>query len=101
MFFSKKKQDSNISKNTAKAIHGRHIEYAVLRNPADYSETVVGRNGYISIINNEVIVHCEGKDLYRKKLSEARVWELMSLNGAAFELDDGNTIVAYYSYYRK
>ncbi len=90
-----------ISKNTAKAIHGRHVEYAVMRDPNDYSETVVGRDGYISIIDRRVIVHCEGKDLYNESLDKARVWELMSLNGAAFDLDDGRTLVAYYSYYRK
>ncbi|MBQ2945855.1 MAG: hypothetical protein IJD95_04745 [Clostridia bacterium] len=101
MGFFKKRNDRTISKNTAKAIHGRHVDYAVLRDPTDYSETVVGRDGYISIINGEVIVHCEGNDLYKEKLENARVWELMSLNGAAFDMDDGKTLVAYYSYYRK
>ena len=101
MGFFRKKADMTISKNTAKAIHGRHVDYAVMRDPIDYSETVVGRDGYISIIDKRVIVHCEGKDLYNEPLEKARVWELMSLNGAAFDLEDGRTLVAYYTYYRK
>ncbi len=83
------------------------LRYVTERDPQTYVESVIGRTGRINIYQGEIItVDCDGKEVFRGRLDEVQVGELMSLEGAVIKGKDLNSgklrsIVAYYKYYRK
>ena len=81
MFFKKKKTEDNIFKR----INEQHVAYVTSRNTEDGSQVIIAREGHINIVGDEIVLHCGNEDIYRQKMSTAKVWELMSKNGAVFE----------------
>lgn len=99
------KKDKNLSsKKDIQRFHNKRIKYAVERNSD--GELVLGRNGGISILDDEIVVLCEAHEVFRCKSDGAVMAELMSLDGVMIKGIDSITgekrhIVAYYEYYRK
>ena len=89
----------------AKSVCGQHIKYVTEK--IDGVEEVIGRSGGLNIRNDEFIVYASAKVLFRCKLDEVRIWELLSKDGVVIsgkDIENGGaerTVIAFYVYHRK
>ncbi len=89
----------------AYAVCGQHIKY-VTEKKGDVEE-VIGRNGGLNIRNDEFIVYASQKVVFRCRVDDLKLWELMSRDGVVLtgpDLENGGqerTVIAFYVYYRK
>lgn len=102
-FNSNKKKISDKRKEYNK-FNNKQIEYAVERDSS--GENVIGKKGGIAILQEDIVVLCEAHEVFRCKILDSEMAELMSHNGIDIKGIDVNTglkrhIVAHYSYYRK
>ena len=106
--FGRKKLDPNSKKfrwEMARSVEGQHIKYVTEKN--DNVDEVIGRNGGLNIRNDEFIVYASAKVLFRCKVDDLQIWELLSKDGVVLtgpDIENGGrerTVVAYYVYYRK
>lgn len=89
-------------------IHGQPVRYAARREEDDTGtvvETVLGKDGRINVNEEDLVVMCNGHEVFRCRAQEASCSELLSLDGVVIKginactgLED--TVVAYYKYYR-
>ena len=69
-------------------------------------DTVIGKDGFFHInINNELVISCGGKELFRAFMPELKAYEFLSLEGVVLESLDlvsnkHRQIIAYYKYHR-
>ena len=89
----------------ALAVCGQHIKYVTeKRNDVD---EVIGRNGGINIRNDEFILYASADVVFRCRIDDLQIWELLSKDGVVLTGPDAEhggtvrTVVAYYVYYRK
>ena len=106
--FGRKKLDLNSKKfrwEMARSVEGQHIKYVTEKK--DNVDEVIGRNGGLNIRNDEFIVYASAKVLFRCKVDDLQIWELLSKDGVVLtgpDIESGGrerTVVAYYVYYRK
>ena len=106
--FGRKKLDPNSKKfrwEMARSVEGQHIKYVTEKK--DTVDEVIGRNGGLNIRNDEFIVYASAKVLFRCKVDDLQIWELLSKDGVVLtgpDIESGGrerTVVAYYVYYRK
>ncbi|MBQ2308934.1 MAG: hypothetical protein IKA68_00300 [Clostridia bacterium] len=106
--FGRKKLDPNSKKfrwEMARSVEGQHIKYVTEKK--DNVDEVIGRNGGLNIRNDEFIVYASAKVLFRCKVDDLQIWELLSKDGVVLtgpDIESGGrerTVVAYYVYYRK
>lgn len=89
----------------ARSVEGQHIKYVTEKR--DNVDEVIGRNGGLNIRDDEFIVYASAKVLFRCKIDELQIWELLSKDGVVLtgpDLENGGevrTVIAYYVYYRK
>ena len=89
----------------AKSVCGQHIKYVTEK--INGVEEVIGRSGGLNIRNDEFIVYASAKVLFRCKLDDVRIWELLSKDGVVItgpDIESGGrerTIIAFYVYHRK
>lgn len=89
----------------ARAICGQHIKYVTEKK--DDVDEVVGRNGGLNIRDDEFIVYASADVVFRCKIDELQIWELLSKDGVVLTGPDlehegkERTVIAYYVYYRK
>ena len=89
----------------AELVCGQHIKY-VTEKKGDVEE-VVGRNGGLNIRGEDFIVYASSDVVFRCKVDELQIWELLSRDGVVLtgpDLEHGGTVrtvIAYYVYYRK
>lgn len=104
-FFRRKKSlDSMGIDEMLKYICKKPVKYVSIRRATDPTEEVLGKAGYINYKDGRVIISADMKIVLDRPVSELKVGELMSKNGATFSyVEDGEkmTVIAYYSYYRK
>lgn len=107
--FKKKKNDPNSKKfrwEMARSVEGQHIKYVTEKKDGEVDE-VIGRNGGLNIREDEFIVYASAKVLFRCKVDDLQIWELLSKDGVVLtgpDIESGGkerTVVAYYVYYRK
>ena len=107
--FGKKKNDPNSKKfrwEMARSVEGQHIKYVTEKKDGEVDE-VIGRNGGLNIRDDEFIVYASTKVLFRCKVDDLQIWELLSKDGVVLtgpDIESGGkerTVVAYYVYYRK
>lgn len=107
--FGKKKDDPNSKKfrwKMARSVEGQHIKYVTEKKDGEVDE-VIGRNGGLNIRDDEFIVYASSSVLFRCKIDDLQIWELLSKDGVVLtgpDIESGGkerTIVAYYVYYRK
>ena len=89
----------------AQAVCGQHIKYVTEKR--DNVDEVIGRNGGLNIRNDEFIVYASADVVFRCRIEELQIWELLSKDGVVLtgpDLEHGGvelTIIAYYVYYRR
>lgn len=102
---SKNPDSKKYRREMAYAVSGQHIKY-VTEKKGDVEE-VIGRNGGLNIRNDEFIVYASQKVVFRCKIDDLKIWELMSRDGVVLtgpDLESGGeerTVIAFYVYYRK
>ena len=105
----KRKPDENskaFRTEMANKVAGKHIKYVSERQ--DNIDVILGKDGSLSIRDGCLIVTAAGQTdvLFRGEITELKISELMSLDGAIIsgpDLEHGGmerTIIAYYKYYR-
>lgn len=89
----------------AMAVAGQHIKYVTEKR--DNIEEVIGRNGGLNIRNDEFIVYASSKVVFRCKIDDLKIWELLSKDGVVLtgpDLENGGaerTVIAFYVYHRR
>ena len=89
----------------AAKLHNRSIKYCSERQGD--MDIVVGRAGLITVRGEEILILSSMQVVFRGKVTETTMSELMSLEGVIFsgpDYDRGGeyrTVIAYYTYYRK
>jgi len=69
-------------------------------------DTILGKDGFFHINDeNQLVISCNGKVLYRAFIPDLKAYEFLSLEGVVLESFDFVTnthrkIIAYYKYYR-
>lgn len=89
-------------------IDGRAVKY-VARRSIDAAgspvESVIGHEGRINTQHGQIVVVCNGSEVFRCPAARAQCGELLSLDGVVIRCRDEaggaeDTVVAYYKYYR-
>ena len=89
----------------AAKLHNRSIKYCSERQGD--MDIVVGRAGSITVRGEEILILSSMQVVFRVKVEQTTMSELMSLEGVIFsgpDYDRGGeyrTVIAYYTYYRK
>lgn len=102
---SKNPESKQFRWDMARSISGQHIKY-VTEKKNDVDE-VIGRNGGINLREDELILYASSDVVFRSKVEQLQIWELLSKDGVVLtgpDLEHGGevrTVVAYYVYYRK
>ncbi len=102
---SKNPESKQFRWDMARSISGQHIKY-VTEKKNDVDE-VIGRSGGINLRDDELILYASSDVVFRAKIEQLQIWELLSKDGVVLtgpDLEHGEeirTVVAYYVYYRK
>ena len=102
---SKNPDSKKFKREMAYAVCGQHIKYVTEKK--DDVDEVIGRNGGLNIRNDEFIVYASAKVVFRCRIDELQIWELLSRDGVVLtgpDLENGGverTVIAYYVYYRR
>lgn len=92
----KKKKEGNETIALLKKLDKRGVARLIQRDPATYQERILGTNGAFSIKEEELIISCDNKILFRYPLKEIKAYELMNLSGIC--LNPGELrFIAYYT----
>ena len=89
----------------ALAVCGQHIKYVTEKR--DGVEEVIGRNGGLNIRDDEFIVYASADVVFRCKVDDLKIWELLSKDGVVLtgpDLEHGGverTVIAFYVYHRR
>ena len=105
-FVSKMDENSPaFRREMAAKLHNRSIKYCSEREGD--TDLVVGRAGSITVRDDEILVLSSLQVVFRGKVTETSMSELMSLEGVILSGPDyeqggrERTVIAYYTYYRK
>ena len=102
---SKNPDRKKFRREMAYAVNGQHIKYVTEKH--DNVDEVIGRNGGLNIRDDEFIVYASSEILFRCRIDDLQIWELLSKDGVVLtgpDLENGGkerTVIAYYVYYRK
>lgn len=108
MFFKKNKKDAQKLSETLSVynrIAEKQVSYITERDASTYTERVLGKEGGLCAVNDEIVLHCNAHEEFRAKLKDVTIGELMSGDGAVlrgFDLiqNKERSIVIYFKYYR-
>ena len=105
LFKSKDPNSKAYRRDMAMAVCGQHIKYVTeKRNDV---EEVIGRNGGLNIRDDEFIVYASSNVVFRCKIDDLQIWELLSKDGVVLtgpDLENGGverTVIAFYVYHRR
>ena len=102
---SKNPNSKKFRREMAYAVCGQHIKYVTEK--INGVDEVIGRNGGLNIRNDEFIVYASADVVFRCRIDELQIWELLSKDGVVLtgpDLEHGGverTVIAFYVYYRK
>ena len=102
---SKNPDSPKFRREMAYAVSGQHIKYVTEK--INDVEEVIGKNGGLNIRDDEFIVYASADVLFRCKIDDLQIWELLSKDGVVLTGPDlehegkVRTIIAFYVYYRK
>ena len=105
MLFKKKNPNAQL----LKSFDGRQVKYVTKRVKCDDGTVkydIVGKEGRIALIGEELRVICGEIDVFRCNVQNAKYYLLLSGDGVTVEGNNTvsgeyDTVTAYYSYYRK
>lgn len=80
-------------------LDGRSVKYVARRDPETQIETVIGHEGRLNTKDGQIVIVCNGSEVFRCPAEGARCGELLSLDGVVIRAE-GKIVVAYYKYYR-
>ena len=108
LFNRKQHQEENDSMRLIARLDERTVKYVTRRcldENGSSVENVIGKNGAINTKNGNIVVVCNGKEVFRCLIKDAKCGELLSLAGVVIcglnkDTQQQDTIVAYYQYYR-
>ena len=89
----------------ARKLHGEAIRYVTER--INGNDDIVGRGGYISVIDNRIVIDTSGDRLFSCEIKRVDTSWLMSGNGVIISgpnsLEDGRvrTLTVHFVYHRK
>ncbi len=102
---SKNPDSKKFRREMALSVNGRHIRYVTEKK--DGVDEVIGRNGGLNIRDDEMILYASADVVFRCKIDDLQIWELLSKDGVVLTGPDSEhngevrTVIAYYVYYRK
>lgn len=102
---SKNPNSQRFQREMAMSVNGKHIRY-VTEKKGEVDE-VIGRSGGLNIRDDEMILYASANVVFRCKLDQLQIWELLSRDGVVLtgpDIEQGGavrTVIAYYVYYRK
>ena len=102
---SKNPNSKKFQREMALSVNGKHIRY-VTEKINDVDE-VIGRSGGLNIRDDEMILYASADVIFRCKLDQLQIWELLSKDGVVLtgpDYEHGGvvrTIIVHYVYYRK
>lgn len=96
LFKKKKKTVQSESEQLIRARHDRTIQYMTRRDRATSNETVIAKDGVINVVENELVISCDNKIVFRAPICELKAYELMNLSGINL-VYQGESYVAYYT----
>ena len=102
---SKDPESKAFRREMAMSVCGQHIKYVTEKR--DGVDEVIGRNGGLNIRDDEFILYASSKVLFRCKIDELQIWELLSKEGVVLTGPDienngeVRTVIAFYVYHRK
>lgn len=102
MFFKNKKKHKK--EDLIHKLHLREFSYITCRNATNYTESIVGKDGVINLVEDRLVLLCGNKEVFNQPTSSVLVAELMSLDGFTIkqvDLDSADTYIVYYKYHRK
>ncbi len=114
-WFTRRKKEDSADIRTIERLDGRELKYVTLRGVDEGGgpvETVLGKTGRINALHEDIVIVCDGTEVFRCDKESAKCGELMSLDGvvvtgvnrcarhAAVPVNETVTVVAYYKYYR-
>ena len=105
--FFKNKKDPNV--DVLRQMDGREIKYVTRRIRSDngaVKEVILGKDGRIVVIEDEIRIMCGATDVFRCKTENATYYMLLSGDGitvSGVNTIDGNQmdIIVFYKYHRK
>ncbi|HBT63059.1 MAG TPA: hypothetical protein DEB10_00150 [Ruminococcaceae bacterium] len=105
MFGRRQSKEKKEHSRLIERLDERIVKYVTQRDPETSIESVIGRNGCINTKNGQITIVCDGSEVFRCDINQARCGELLSLEGVAIHATDPSTgketiIIAYYKYYR-
>jgi len=102
---NKNPESKSFQREMARSVCNQHIKYVTeKRNGVD---EVIGRSGGLNIRDDEFIVYASSDVIFRCKLDDVKLWELLSKDGVVItgpDIESGGqerTIIAFYVYHRK
>ena len=102
---SKNPNSKKFRREMAYAVCGQHIKYVTEK--INGVDEVIGRNGGLNIRNDEFIVYASADVVFRCRIDELQIWELLSKDGVVLtgpDLENGGverTLIAFYVYHRR
>ena len=66
------------------------------RDSTSNNETIIGKEGILNIVENELVISCGNDIIFRAPVNDIRAYELMNLSGINL-VYDGQSYVAYYT----
>ncbi len=94
LFKKKKETDENTA--LLRRLDKRGVSIFAERDPATYQERILGRNGAFSVADDELIISCDNKILFRYSIKEIKAGELMNLSGICLNVG-AKRYIAYYT----
>ena len=103
--FGNKENSRKFKRQIAQKVGGHRLRYVTLRDELG-NEDILGKGGGISCSGDRMNVFSENGRHLTVDIYEAKIYELMSNDGAVVsgtdtETGEKKTVVAYYVYYRK
>jgi len=107
MLWFKRKKTTN--EDVLRQMDGREIKYVTRRvrdEDGNVKESILGKSGRIVVIDGEIRVMCEAKDVFRCNAEEATYYTLLSGDGITVSgvnkvCSEPMDIIVYYTYHRK
>jgi len=103
-FFKNRKQTfDDAGDELLEKINGRMIKYAVERTVSD-GEIILGKGGRIIVNEKEIVIMCDGREVFCCERESSKCGELLNLEGVRIQGEHegkSKVVVVYYTYYRK
>lgn len=103
--FKRKKKNQDVLRQ----MDGREIKYVTQRirgEDGTIKESILGKRGRIVVLDDEIVIMCEAKDVFRCNVENAVYYTLLSGDGITVSgvnsiNGEKMDIIVYYTYYRK